>query len=302
MNWFFIALGAPFLWAIVNHADKYLLSKYFKGKNVGALLIFSTLVAILVLPTLYFINPSVLQVSPRNITILIIAGIISSTAVAFYLYALKEDETSVVIPLFQIIPIFSFILAFIILGETLTVRQIIGSILIICGSIFIAMDIGKKFALKGRVLGLMVGSSFLFALYETIFKFVAVDEGFIVSSFWEYTGLFIVGVFFFTFVKNYRRQFIGLIKLRPIFMLSYNTASEILTVAGNLLTNFAILLAPVTLVLSVANLQPMFVFILGILITLFLPKIAREKISRTVIFQKIISLVIIICGSYFLNY
>src|SRR3989344_2195682 len=261
MNWFFIALGAPFLWAIVNHADKYLLSKYFKGKNVGALLIFSTLVAILVLPTLYFINP-----------------------------------------LFQIIPIFSFILAFIILGETLTVRQIIGSILIICGSIFIAMDIGKKFALKGRVLGLMVGSSFLFALYETIFKFVAVDEGFIVSSFWEYTGLFIVGVFFFTFVKNYRRQFIGLIKLRPIFMLSYNTASEILTVAGNLLTNFAILLAPVTLVLSVANLQPMFVFILGILITLFLPKIAREKISRTVIFQKIISLVIIICGSYFLNY
>lgn len=33
MQWFFIALGAPFLWAIVNISDQYLVLKYSTGKR-----------------------------------------------------------------------------------------------------------------------------------------------------------------------------------------------------------------------------------------------------------------------------
>lgn len=38
MNWFLIALIPPTVWAATHHFDKYLLSKYFKGGGVGALL------------------------------------------------------------------------------------------------------------------------------------------------------------------------------------------------------------------------------------------------------------------------
>ncbi|MFA5773242.1 MAG: hypothetical protein WC908_01035 [Candidatus Paceibacterota bacterium] len=47
MSWFFIALGAPFLWAIVNIADQYLVKKYAIGhKGSGGLVLFSSLIGI----------------------------------------------------------------------------------------------------------------------------------------------------------------------------------------------------------------------------------------------------------------
>ena len=33
MQWFFIALGAPFLWALVNISDQYLVEKYSVSKR-----------------------------------------------------------------------------------------------------------------------------------------------------------------------------------------------------------------------------------------------------------------------------
>jgi hypothetical protein len=50
MEWFYIALAAPALWSAVNYIDKYLVEKYFKGGGIGALLIFSSLVGIIVIP------------------------------------------------------------------------------------------------------------------------------------------------------------------------------------------------------------------------------------------------------------
>jgi len=55
MNWFLIALIAPIVWSIVNHIDKYMLSKYLKERGLGALLIFSALSSVIILPfVLYF--------------------------------------------------------------------------------------------------------------------------------------------------------------------------------------------------------------------------------------------------------
>lgn len=51
MNWFFIALGAPFLWAIVNIADTYLVSRYSekeKERSSGGLVLFSSLIGLVV--------------------------------------------------------------------------------------------------------------------------------------------------------------------------------------------------------------------------------------------------------------
>ncbi|HCY17767.1 TPA: hypothetical protein DHT42_01010 [Candidatus Nomurabacteria bacterium] len=51
MNWFFIALVAPFLWAFVNIADSFLISKYSqreKERSSGGLVIFSSLIGIFI--------------------------------------------------------------------------------------------------------------------------------------------------------------------------------------------------------------------------------------------------------------
>lgn len=44
MTWIFFALGAPFLWAIVNIIDQYLVEKYSHGRlTSGALILFLSL-------------------------------------------------------------------------------------------------------------------------------------------------------------------------------------------------------------------------------------------------------------------
>ena len=48
MNWFFIALGAPFLWALANLFDQYLVNKYTNNRrsSVGALVLFPVYLAL----------------------------------------------------------------------------------------------------------------------------------------------------------------------------------------------------------------------------------------------------------------
>ena len=47
MQWYFLAFLSPLLWAISNHIDKYLLSRYFKNANSGVLAIFTGLLGLL---------------------------------------------------------------------------------------------------------------------------------------------------------------------------------------------------------------------------------------------------------------
>ncbi|MEK7104724.1 MAG: hypothetical protein AAB868_01655, partial [Patescibacteria group bacterium] len=42
MNWFFIAILAPLFWSINTHFDKFILSKYSRGRGVGSVFLFST--------------------------------------------------------------------------------------------------------------------------------------------------------------------------------------------------------------------------------------------------------------------
>ena len=59
MSWFFIALWTPFLLACANHNDKFLLSRYTQEKNIGSIVIFSSLFSGVAIPIVLFIQPDV---------------------------------------------------------------------------------------------------------------------------------------------------------------------------------------------------------------------------------------------------
>ena len=302
-NWFLLALVAPILWSIVSHIDKYMLSKYLKDRGVGALLIFSALASVIVLPfILYFYHSQLFNISNQDLVTLFLIGFLSVGAFYFYLKGMNEEEASVVIPLFQLVPVFGYFLSYLILGESLNTAQIFSSLLIISGIVILAteIDIDNNVTLKRKVLILVTASSFLFALHDTLFKKVAIVEGFAASVFWQYVSLTVFGLLILVFVKKYRDDFLTMFRNTGGKLLSLNIASELLYILGNLTNNFATLLAPVALVLVVSSYQPLFVFIIGIFLTIFLPNISMEKISTKHLIHKIISILIIIIGSYFL--
>lgn len=302
MNWFFIALFGPALWSITNYIDKYLITKYFKSGGVGSLIIFSSIFGIVLLPFIYLIEPNVMQIQPLNAFVLIINSIISMIGIIIYLYVIQKDEVSVVVPIFQTVPVFTYILAFIILGETLTTMQISASLLVIAGAVILALDIsGKIPKLKTAVLVSMLFSSFLLAVGGVIFKFVALKETFWVSTFWSYVGLTILGIFLYIFIKSYRRQFLSVMHTNRIPVIGLNSLNEIINAVAGITFSYATLLAPIALVGVVNGFQPFFVFVYGVILTLFFPHLGSVSLVKKHLIHKIIAIIIIFLGTYFLN-
>lgn len=304
MTWFFIALGAPFLWSIVNHVDKYLLSKHSTNSSVGSLMIFSTFAGIIVVAIAPFFSDSIFLLGLVSTVTLLSAGMIAALSITFYLYALDEEEASIVVPLMQLIPVFGYLFGYLFLGETLTTQQIIAFGIIVFGSVILSLDLVEenKYKIKIKVLMLMIGCTVLFALYETMFKFVAVDVGFVEATFWEHLGLLTYGIILFSFFPKFRNGFKLIVtqKSKRIEILGLNIGSEILTIIGNVLTNYALLLAPIVLVLLVGSFQPVFVFTIGILLTIFFPRISEENITSKHLIHKAFSILIILLGTYLL--
>jgi len=299
--WFILAILAPVLWAIVNHADKYLLSKYFKVDGVGSLMIFSTLFGAFVLPVALYFDDGFFTIGLENVSILIISGICNAVAIILYLYALQDDEASIVVPFYQTIPIFGYFLGYFLFNENLTSGQMLAALVILIGTFILSLNLEKgKAIFKWKIIILMLLSSFIFASYEALFKFVAIQDSFWIAVFWEHVGLFLFGAFLFIFISKYRIEFVRLIQKNSKLIISINLGSEVLTIVGNLLTNIAILMAPLVMVLLVSAYQPLFVFIFGVILTLFFPKIGQERMERKYMIQKILSLIIIFVGSYLL--
>ena len=288
MSWFLIALGAPFLWSVVNIFDQYMVKKYSVGeKGSGGLVLFSSLIGIW---AAIFIG-------------MILAGGLSISWIIIYLYTIEVEDISFIVPWFSIVPIFGYILGYFFLGETLTSNQLIGMFIVIVGVILISIDfsVEEKFKFKWKPALYLIIACFIIAVIGIIFKYVTVsDSSFWISSFWEYLGLGVFGILIYIFVPKYRREFNYMNKKGGKKIFSLNVFSEAITILGNLLSRYATLLAPIAMVYLVESFQPAIVLLLVVIGTKFFPHIITEKIHRQVILPKILSIVLIIIGTMFL--
>jgi hypothetical protein len=151
-----------------------------------------------------------------------------------------------------------------------------------------------------RVLLLMLLCTFVLALSTVIFKFFAIQEQFWVTTFWTYVGeaLFGVGILM---VPRYYRQFTLLLKTNTQALLAVNGANELINLGGGLGVRFASLLAPVALVSAVSSTTTLFVFMFGVLLTLFLPRLAHEDLSRANLLQKGGAALLVAAGVFLAN-
>lgn len=303
MSWFLIALIGPFLYALTNHIDKILLEKYFKEGGVGTLLLFSSLLSALSLPFLFWADPTVLGVSETSVLVLAVVGLLDVLILVCYFIALQNEEASVTVVFYQLVPVFGYVLGYFVLGEQLTSLQLLAMILVIFGTAIISfeMDVENKFRLRTKTVLPMLGASFFWAIESVIFKAVALEENVWRSLFWQHLMLVVIGILIFLFIRSYRQNFISAIRSNSIAILSLNVTNEILYMLGNFAFSFAYMLAPIALVLLTQSFQPIFVFIIGVILTTFFPKISVEKMQAKHLWPKIIAIVITGVGTYLLS-
>jgi drug/metabolite transporter (DMT)-like permease len=303
MNWLLIALINPVAHAIANHFDKYLISRFLKGGSVGTLILFSSLFAVVMLPILWIIEPGAFtSVSPVTALILAANGIGLVLAIICYLYALEIDEASYVVPLFQLIPVFGLFFGYIFLGEVLSSSQLWSGVIIMVGGTILSLEfLPGRTRFKKRLVLLMIGSSLFYAANAAVFKYVAVEMGFVNSLFWDMTGKFLFGIFLFAAIKSYRREFLELLRTNRATLIGLNSVNEVIGLVGEIALVLAVMYAPVALVQSVGSVQPLFVFIIGVMMTLFFPKFGQESLAKRHLVQKIIAIAIMAAGGYMLT-
>lgn len=302
MSWFFIALWAPFLLACANHNDKFLLSKYLKEKTIGSMVIFSSLSSGVAIPIILFIHPDVYDVSLVQGSAVVASGMLSVFAVVCYLNALDLDEASFVMPFYQTAPIFAYFLGYFILGETITLAQGLGSLVIIVGSLPLMVEFGRRgMRFKRSVVALMLAASLSSAINGVVFKLIAVDKGFLVTLFWGFVGQVMAGLICLVCVPGYRKDFLGLFKQQKVTVVGLIALSKILSSVSEAVTLYATLLAPVALVLLVNSFQHLIVFIFGIMLTLFIPRAAKESLGRMKMLQKGVGIGFMLVGGYLIS-
>ena len=302
MSWLFIALWAPLLLACANHNDKFLLSKYLKQKSIGSIVILSSLFSGVAIPIVLFIQPEVYDVGFVQGSALVATGMSSVFAAVCYLYALDIDEASFVTPFYQTAPVFAYFLGYFILSETITLAQGFGSFVIIVGALALSFEFGRRgMRFKRNVVALMLGASFLSSVNGVIFKLIAVDKGFWVSLFWGFVGQVMAGLTLLVCVPSYRRDFLGLFKQQKVAAVGLIALSRTLFSVSEAVTHYATLMAPVALVLVVNSVQPLFVFVLGIMLTRLFPRVAKESLDRRKMLQKGVGIGLMLIGAYLIS-
>ena len=296
-----LAIIAAIFYASTNHIDKFLISKAVKNADYRSLILVSTIIAGGVMALIYlFVCGFELSFDFPSIAILFTNSALYTIANIFWFKALDRDDTTIVVIMFQLIPVFMLLLSPIFLPEdNITIIQLLGGLIITVAAVFITYEPAKKKLDREKLitLALMTVVSVLYAVWFILERFINLEHDFNKTVFWSNITLLLVGVIIFTFIKTYRKSFKTMLKSNGAKVIGLNLVNELLNSFGGVLSTFAGTMASISLVsFATQGVQPFAVMIMGILITKLSPKIEKENITRKEVLKRSFAVVLCVIG------
>ena len=289
MSWILFSILSAAVWAIVNTVDKYVLTKLVK-KPVVPLMIFG----IIGLIASFFVHlfHGFSYLSYFNIALAFVAGILYVIGILFYFKAVKIEEISRVIPLLYLSSLFVSILAAIFLGEIFTPIKYLGIFLLIIGAVSISSKNFIKFGF-GKAFWFMVLASLVFSINAVITKYLL---NFV--DFWTIFSYIRIGAFFAlipTFCFSFKDLILAVWEhgKKTVILISLN---EILALFAVILITIAMTKGYITLVNALSSVQPFFVLLIAVILSVFYPKILKEEIGKSAILLKLIAITLMFVG------
>lgn len=298
MSWIFFAIAAPAIYAASSFIDKFLIEKRIRDYVV--LTIYGG-VFILLFGSAIFVARNFPTFDLGQTLLIIAAGAASGLALLPYYKAISIDETSRVIPLFQVVPIFVLILSYLFLGETLTARELFGFWFVLAGGFILSIKrFGKETLELRKSFWWAMFASVLFAVSAVIFRFIVVAQNFWDTISYEFIGSGIA-VILLPLIPLYRKRLVAETKNVAANVWGIIGFNEAFYLIGRLLGFYAIALAPVALVSVLGSFNPFFALVYGIILSIWFPQILKEDIRKSTIFLKIIAIALIFAGVWFIN-
>ncbi len=294
-----LAIGAAIVWSFSGHVDKFMIrhSSSNEDKNIKGLLFFSTfIIGLIAFPICFALAGFNIGMSSQTALISMAASALYTTSVGLYLKAMKKSDASVVMMMFQLIPIMLYVPSVLFYNETFTIPQIIGSVLIIIASIRIGID-PKKSRKEGRYTATIFAfcSALFCAAYYMLMDYAIRQENYFACLTWYQVGLIICGITMLC-VKKTRKAIKSLLTRNGKVFIGLNIFNEVLNESGVIFENVANSVLPIALINVISGLQGGITFVIGIIGVKLFPKYFSEKIDRKTFITKTICILVSIVG------
>lgn len=292
MDWLIFSIISSIFWALGVVIDKYILTKHMQDPFSYQLLYMITETPILLL----LLFTSISSAFPW-FALGIVGGLGTYLGLMLYFKAMAIEEASRVISLIYISPIFVLILASVFLEETLSLPMYFGVVFLVLGAISISYrKVKGRNSMVSPALGLLLASSVVWAGYEVLTKYVLGFIEYPSYLFWNFIGTSIIGFLLFCFPKI-RGNFLRDIKRVGRTILFWRILNTSMGLIAIIFYYIAISSGLVSLVAAVSSLEPFFVFIFALLLSLFVPRILKEDIGKGAIITKALAIILIIVGT-----
>ena len=293
MTWFIYAILAAILMTFINFGDKFVVESQIP--NPLALIIFLSWFNLLIGFILWlFLGFETLPLNQG--LILILAGTAPGFAGYFYFQAVARTETTRIVILSQLTPIFTLVLSMIFLQETLTLTQFAGFALILVAAIAVTLqktktEIGEVVEPIWGVLFLMVMTNLIYAgsliLADSVVEAVITDlRSLLLVTAYFSLGYWIGGLILYLLIPKVRKSFEQHRKTAGIKAVLSLSGVESIFVIRQVVLFLALTLGPVSLVSVIGSLNVFFAIIFGWILTLWQPHIFKEDISRSNLVNK----------------
>lgn len=270
MNWFYIALISALFSAAAAIAQKKVL---FKLDALDFSFLLSIINLIFCLP--FFLNTEFGEIAFQSLIILYIKNILGAAAFLYVMLSIKNMEISRALPLLALTPGLVAVFAFISIGETLTIVEISGIVLLLIGTYVLESKSSQsiiepfKIFIKSKKHHYVLIALILLSVTSILDRFLLGGEKLTPSAFMGFQHLFLAINFLliFVFAKRNVGKLIKSINKEFLFWIIF---ISFLTIIYRYTQVEAVKIAPVALVLAVKRISVFFAAIIG-------GKIFREK-------------------------
>ena len=295
MSWVFLALGSALAFAVVSALDKILIQRFVP--NPRAFIVLVGLIQVgLVVVVLPFATFSGYGWDIALISC--VSGFLAGIYLVLMFWVMRMQDVSRVVPITSTYPIFVAILAQVFLGEIISVLAWVGILVTVGGATLMSFGPTQRRSERGQnqwiPFALLVASSLAFGLSQYLTKVVADDIDVWSLFVWRGIGVGIACVG----IMIRKSMFPDLVRaIRDPAAIGLAVLTEgVLVMVAVILQLQAIYSGPVSLAVTVMAIRPLFVFILGIALSLGVSRVLDEPLEGRILAVKLAAIAMTVGG------
>ena len=262
MSWILLSFIPPLLWSFSIILYDYLAKRRFSD-NPTLMILMASFMELIGGAFLLLLYPGAWAIPVLDKSALMLLGVVIGIGFIPYVWALKDCDASLAVPIFQIVPVFIFILEWLFMDQTFTLTGVAIALFIMAAAIGLSWDFRSR-NFHWRALGLMLLSSFILGVYSTFAKYYTDAYTPIYAYCWALLGAGIAAVIVYALHPPWFRQTRAILRgssLRLTGIFAIQAVFDILAVGVFFL---AIAKAPAAAYVQTLNgLQPLYVLLLS---------------------------------------